>query len=105
MDHRGGIQFIHEIPISLRQLYKTAYEIKKKCIIDLAKDRGPFIDQTQSMNLFFEEPTIKDLTSSHIYSWKVGLKTGMYYLRRMPATNAAQFVLEGEKEECTRCSA
>jgi|688.fasta_scaffold01965_38 ribonucleoside-diphosphate reductase alpha chain len=105
MEHRGGIQFIHEIPISLRQLYKTAYEIKKKCIIDLAKDRGPFIDQTQSMNLFFEEPTIKDLTSSHIYSWKVGLKTGMYYLRRMPATNAAQFVLEGEKEECTSCSA
>lgn len=106
MENRGSIQSIEKIPLELRNLYKTAFEIKQKSVIDLARGRAPFIDQTQSMNLFFTDPTLQKLTSSHIYSWKVGLKTGMYYLRRQAAIKSVQFVIDNIKEEaCESCSA
>ena len=103
MKNRGSIQNIEEIPLEIRNLYKTAFEIKQKSILDLARARAPFIDQTQSMNLFFEDPTRTALTSCHVYSWKIGLKTGMYYLRRQPKINSVQFTIENK--ECTTCSA
>lgn len=106
---RGSIQTILEIPIELRNLYKTAFEIKQKVIIDLAADRAPFIDQTQSMNLFFTAPTNSLLTNCFIYGWKAGLKTGIYYLRRQAAVNALQFTITNSQEEeepvCYSCSA
>jgi ribonucleotide reductase alpha subunit len=104
---RGSIQTITEIPQDLRDLYKTAFEIKQKVIIDMAADRGPFVDQTQSMNLFFAAPTNSLLTNCFIYGWKAGLKTGIYYLRRQAAVNALQFTVNStvQDTECSTCSA
>ena len=104
---RGSIQTITEIPQDLRDLYKTAFEIKQKVIIDMAADRGPFVDQTQSMNLFFAAPTNSLLTNCFIYGWKAGLKTGIYYLRRQAAVNALQFTVneKPDETECLTCSA
>ena len=76
----GSIQNIVDIPDDIKKLYKTVWEISQKCIIDMAADRGRFIDQSQSMNLFMESPTMSKLSSMHMYAWKSGLKTGMYYL-------------------------
>jgi ribonucleoside-diphosphate reductase alpha chain len=90
----GSIQHIDEIPARLRELYKTVWEIKQRNIIDMAADRGAFICQSQSLNLFIESPTISKLTSMHFYAWKKGLKTGMYYLRTQAATQAVQFTVE-----------
>ena len=104
IEYRGSIQEIMEIPQEIRDLYKTAFEIKQKVLLDLARDRAPFIDQTQSMNLFFTAPNNTLLTNCHIYSWKAGLKTGMYYLRRQAAVNALQFTVSSS-EECQACSA
>jgi ribonucleoside-diphosphate reductase alpha chain/ribonucleoside-diphosphate reductase subunit M1 len=81
---KGSIQNIHVIPSDLKELYKTVWEIKQKSIIDQAADRAPFICQSQSLNVHIAEPTIARLTSMHFYSWKKGLKTGMYYLRTRP---------------------
>jgi len=97
----GSIQNIIEIPDELKQLYKTVWEISQKCIIDMAADRGRFICQSQSMNLFVEAPTFAKLSSMHMYAWKKGLKTGMYYLRTKPKAKAIQFTLE---PECVSCS-
>ena len=97
----GSIQNIIEIPDELKQLYKTVWEISQKCIIDMAADRGKFICQSQSMNLFVEAPTFAKLSSMHMYAWKKGLKTGMYYLRTKPKAKAIQFTLE---PECVSCS-
>jgi ribonucleoside-diphosphate reductase alpha subunit len=97
----GSIQNIIEIPDELKQLYKTVWEISQKCIIDMAADRGRFICQSQSMNLFVEAPTFAKLSSMHMYAWKKGLKTGMYYLRTKPKAKAIQFTLE---PECVACS-
>jgi ribonucleoside-diphosphate reductase alpha subunit len=77
----GSIQNIVDIPENIKKLYRTVWEISQKCIIDMAADRGRFIDQSQSMNLFMESPTMSKLSSMHMYAWKAGLKTGMYYLR------------------------
>ena len=77
----GSVQNIVDVPDNIKQLYKTVWEISQKCIIDMAADRGRFIDQSQSMNLFMESPTLSKLSSMHMYAWKAGLKTGMYYLR------------------------
>lgn len=91
--NNGSVQNIAEIPQKVRDLYKTVWEIKQKVLIEQAIDRGPFICQTQSMNLFFEEPTQNMLTSALFYGWKGGLKTGCYYIRTKPKAQAQQFTI------------
>jgi ribonucleoside-diphosphate reductase alpha subunit len=98
----GSIQNIVDIPDNIKKLYKTVWEISQKCIIDMAADRGRFIDQSQSMNLFMESPTMSKLSSMHMYAWKSGLKTGMYYLRSKAKARPIQFSLE---PDCVACSA
>jgi len=98
----GSIQNIVDIPDDIKTLYKTVWEISQKCIIDMAADRGRFIDQSQSMNLFMESPTMSKLSSMHMYAWKSGLKTGMYYLRSKAKARPIQFSLE---PDCVACSA
>jgi ribonucleoside-diphosphate reductase alpha chain len=90
----GSIQKIDEIPGDIKELYKTVWEIKQRNIIDMAADRGAYICQSQSLNLFVDNPTTTKLTSMHFYGWKKGLKTGMYYLRTQAATQAVQFTVE-----------
>jgi ribonucleoside-diphosphate reductase alpha subunit len=99
MRHGGSIQSIAEIPDRLKELYKTVWEIKMKDIIDMAADRGKFVDQSQSLNLFIADPTVDKLTSMHFYAWKKGLKTGMYYLRTKPAVNAIQYTVEKQSDD------
>ena len=102
----GSIQNIPEIPQELREIYKTAWEIPQKTIIDLAAGRAPFICQSQSLNLFVKEPTYSKLSSMHFYAWRKGLKTGCYYLRTKPKSAAQKFTIEPEKsQECVTCSA
>ena len=93
----GSIQNISEIPINIKNIYKTAFEIKLKDIIEQSADRGVFIDQSQSLNLFMDESNRNKLHSAHIYSWKKGLKTAMYYLRSKPATDPINFGLDIEE--------
>lgn len=100
----GSIQNIEEIPDALKELYKTAWEIKQRTLIDMAADRSPYICQSQSLNLFMENPTFAKLTSMHFYAWKKGLKTGMYYLRTKGAAEAIKFTVEVEKKEPQACS-
>ncbi|MDB5279134.1 MAG: ribonucleoside-diphosphate reductase [Ferruginibacter sp.] len=95
----GSIQKINEIPANLKELYKTVWEIKQRNLIDMAADRGAFICQSQSLNLFVDNPTSSKLTSMHFYGWKKGLKTGMYYLRSQAATQAVQFTIEKQGSE------
>jgi ribonucleoside-diphosphate reductase alpha chain len=90
----GSIQNIDEIPADIKELYKTVWEIKQRNIIDMAADRGAYICQSQSLNLFVDNPTASKLTSMHFHAWKKGLKTGMYYLRTQAATQAVQFTVE-----------
>ncbi|MDM1406792.1 ribonucleoside-diphosphate reductase subunit alpha [Myroides sp. DF42-4-2] len=90
----GSIQSLPNIPDDIKALYKTAWEIKQKSLIDMAADRGAFICQSQSLNLFLAEPTASKLTSMHFYAWKKGLKTGMYYLRTRPAVDAIKFTVD-----------
>ena len=90
----GSVQHIEEIPEEIRELYKTVWEIKQRNLIDMAADRGAFICQSQSLNLFVDSPNTAKLTSMHFYAWKKGLKTGMYYLRTQAATKAVQFTVE-----------
>ena len=98
----GSVQNIIDIPDDLKELYKTVWEMTQKTIIDMAADRGVYIDQSQSMNLFVESPTVSKLSSMHMYAWKQGLKTGMYYLRSKAKARPIQFSLEAE---CSMCSA
>jgi ribonucleoside-diphosphate reductase alpha chain len=98
MRANGSIQHIEAIPAELRELYKTVWEMSMKDIIDMARQRGYFIDQSQSLNLFMKDPDYAKLTSMHFYAWKSGLKTGMYYLRTKSAVNAIQFTLSKEKK-------
>ena len=93
----GSVQNIEEIPQEIRNLYKTVWEMKQKVIIEQAADRGAFVCQTQSMNLFFEEPSHKVLTGALFYGWKKGLKTGSYYIRSRPKSKVQQFTLDPEK--------
>ncbi len=108
----GSVQDIEEIPQNIKEIYKTVWEIKQRHLIDMAADRGAFIDQSQSLNLFIQDANFAKLTSMHFYAWKKGLKTGMYYLRTKAATDAIkftvekhhepkEFVLEGVTEEAT----
>ena len=119
--NNGSIQGISTIPKNIKDMYKTVWEIKQKVLIEQSIDRGPYICQTQSMNLFFEEPTHTMLTSALFYGWKNGLKTGSYYIRTKPKAQAQQFTVEprqggqsgqsgqggqsGQSEACEMCSA
>jgi ribonucleoside-diphosphate reductase alpha chain len=98
MAANGSIQGIEDIPETVRALYKTAYEISQKVIIDMSADRGAFICQSQSLNVFMESPTFAKLSSMHFYAWQKGLKTGMYYLRSKAATDPIKFTL-GQKHQ------
>ena len=103
----GSIQNIPEIPAEIRELYKTGWEIPQKTLINMARDRAPFICQSQSLNLFLAEPTYAKISSMHMYAWKQGLKTGCYYLRTKAVSSAQKFTIEPQKkpDDCLMCSA
>lgn len=90
----GSVQNIPEIPANIKELYKTVWEIKQRTIIDMAADRGAFIDQSQSLNLFIQDANFAKMSSAHFYAWKKGLKTGMYYLRTKAAADAIKFTVD-----------
>ncbi|WP_318642419.1 ribonucleoside-diphosphate reductase subunit alpha [Flavobacterium ardleyense] len=98
MRHNGSVQNIAEIPADLKELYKTVWELSMKDIIDMSRQRGYFIDQSQSLNLFMQDANFAKLTSMHFYAWKSGLKTGMYYLRTKSAVDAIKFTLNNDKK-------
>ena len=99
MRANGSIQHVEAIPQDIKELYKTVWELSMKDIIDMSRQRGYFIDQSQSLNLFMEGATMAKLTSMHFYAWKSGLKTGMYYLRTKSAVDAIKFTLDNKKKE------
>jgi ribonucleoside-diphosphate reductase subunit M1 len=109
--HNGSVQNIPSVPQSLKDMYKTVWEIKQKTLVDMAVDRGAYIDQSQSFNVHMDDVNFAKLTSLHFYTWKQGLKTGMYYLRTRAAVDAVKFTVEQiacslqNKEACTMCSA
>jgi ribonucleotide reductase alpha subunit len=110
--NKGSIQQLEHIPQFIREKYKIVWEIPMKHLIDMSADRGAFICQSQSLNLWMEDPTYNSLTSMHFYAWRKGLKTGIYYLRRKPKHQAQQFTIEPdnknveqEEEICDMCSA
>jgi ribonucleoside-diphosphate reductase alpha chain len=92
----GSIQEFEEIPEDIRDLYRTAWEIKQKSIVEMAADRGAFICQSQSMNIYMQDANFGKLTSMHFYAWEKGLKTGMYYLRTKSAADAIKFTVDAE---------
>jgi ribonucleoside-diphosphate reductase subunit M1 len=117
MADSGSVQHIPSLPDTLKAMYKTVWEISQRTLIDMAADRGAFIDQSQSLNVFIGVPTFGKLTSMHFYGWKKGLKTGMYYLRTRPAVDAIKFTVDqlslkkndracslDNKDGCTSCS-
>ncbi|MFQ6601178.1 ribonucleoside-diphosphate reductase subunit alpha [Flavobacterium sp. C3NV] len=99
MRHNGSVQNIDVIPQDLKELYKTVWEMSMKDIIDMSRQRGYFIDQSQSLNLFMQDANYSKLTSMHFYAWQSGLKTGMYYLRTKSAVDAIKFTLNNDKKE------
>ena len=113
----GSVQNIPEFPEDLKDVYKTVWETSQKTVIDMAADRAPFVDQTQSMNLWLSTPTFGKVNSMHMYAWKKGLKTGMYYLRSRSAVDAVKvtvsteqvqkenFMKNANSDECETCSA
>jgi ribonucleoside-diphosphate reductase alpha subunit len=104
----GSVQAIDSIPDDLKALFRTAYELSQKTIINQAADRAPYIDQSQSMNIFMVDPTIEKVSSMHIYGWRMGLKTGMYYLRSRPRSKSQQFAIPlscTTPVDCESCSA
>jgi ribonucleoside-diphosphate reductase alpha chain len=100
----GSIQGIDQIPESIQKLYKTSWEIKQKTLIDMAVARGAFICQSQSLNLFVADPNYAKLTSMHFYSWKQGLKTGIYYLRTRAPVMAQKFTIDPELQKAAEKS-
>ncbi len=100
----GSIQHINEIPDDVKSLYKTVWEIKQKHVIDMAAERGAFIDQSQSLNIWMADPNFAKITSMHFYGWKKGLKTGMYYLRTKAASQAIQFTVDKSGVAATTAS-
>jgi ribonucleoside-diphosphate reductase alpha chain len=98
--NNGSIQSLECIPSELKNIYKTVWEIPQKVLIDMSRDRAPFICQSQSLNLFIAEPTYSKITSMHFYAWKQGLKTGCYYLRTKGIATAQKFTVE----PCLTCS-
>jgi ribonucleotide reductase alpha subunit len=113
ISNKGSVQQLTHLPESIRERYKIVWEIPMKHLIDMSADRGAFICQSQSLNLWQDDPTYNSLTSMHFYSWKMGLKTGLYYLRRRAKHQAQQFTVEPEpqshvkkeEETCEMCSA
>ena len=110
--NNGSIQTLEYIPAEVREKYKTVWEIPMRDLIDMSADRGAYVCQSQSLNLWLEDPNYNTMTSMHFYSWSKGLKTGIYYLRRRPRHHAQQFTIEPEKrtpvqeeEVCEMCSA
>ncbi|ABY65861.1 ribonucleotide reductase small subunit 1 [Orgyia leucostigma nucleopolyhedrovirus] len=101
----GSVQKIDRIPDDIKAVYKTVWEMSSKNLIDMAADRGAFIDQSQSFNVFIAQPSFALLTSVHMHTWKRGLKTGMYYLRTKPAADAIAFTVDKCSIECRNCSA
>ena len=97
--NRGSVQYIHGLPEHLKEKYKIVWEMRMINLIDMARDRGVFICQSQSMNLWLEDPEPKSLTNMHFYTWRAGLKTGIYYLRRKPRHQAQQFTIEPENKK------
>ena len=100
----GSVQNIQEIPECIKNIYKTSWELSMKSLIDQAADRGIYVCQSQSLNLWVEKPTINKLSSMHMYAYEKGLKTGIYYLRRRAVTQAQTFSIDPEKEQCLSCS-
>ena len=108
IENNGSVQQLADLPDDLKLLYRTVWELSMKALIDLASDRGPFICQSQSLNLFMSDPNYDKLSSMHFYAWKSGLKTGMYYLRTKAAADAVKFTTTPKAktvETCTMCSA
>ena len=103
--NQGSIQHVEGLTQHIKDKYKTVWEIPMKHIIDMAADRGAYICQSQSLNLWMEDPNYSALTSMHFYWWSKGLKTGIYYLRRRAKHRAQQFTIEPQKAECEMCSA
>jgi ribonucleoside-diphosphate reductase alpha chain len=97
--HKGSIQYIQGIPDSIKELYKTTWEIKQRHVLDMSADRGAYIDQSQSLNIHMTDANAAKVSSMHFYGWRQGLKTGMYYLRTKAAADAIQFTLEAKKAE------
>ena len=111
--NNGSVQGLAEIPSDLQLLYKTVWDMKQKTLIDMAADRGAYVCQSQSLNLYVGDPDYRKLTSMHVYAWQKGLKTGIYYLRTKSVVKAQQFTVEPvaqvsaqkkEEEECVMCS-
>jgi len=98
MRHNGSVQNIDVIPEDLKELYKTVWEMSMKDILDMSRQRGYFVDQSQSLNLFMQDANYAKLTSMHFYAWQSGLKTGMYYLRTKSAVDAIKFTLNNDKK-------
>ena len=111
----GSVQLIREIPEDLKEIYKTAWEISQRVVIDQAAARGPYVCQSQSMNLFVNDPSRAKLSSIHFHSWSKGLKTGSYYIRTKEKVSAIQFTIDDleskktvsveEEKDCLTCSA
>ena len=96
VNDNGSVQNL-DIPQNIKDIYRTVWEIKQKNVLQMAADRGPFIDQSQSLNIHIAQPKYGPLTSMHFMGWKKGLKTGMYYLRTKPAAAAIKFTVDQEK--------
>ena len=104
--NNGSVQNISDIPISVQERYRTAWEIPMKTLINLAADRAPFVCQSQSLNLFVADATYARISSMHVYAWKKGLKTGCYYLRTKATASTQKFTIDVEtRQECLTCSA
>ena len=115
---KGSVQNIKELPKFLKEIYRTAYEISQKSVINMSAERAIFVCQSQSLNLFFDKPDFSKLTASHFLGWKLGLKTGSYYIRSKPALNSQRFGIDitkekslkeqdnkNEEQECLSCGA
>merc|ERR1719498_817913 len=95
--HNGSVQHVDGIPEDIKQLYKTCWEIKQRVVLDMAAARGPYIDQSQSLNVHMVDASIAKLSSMHFHGWQLGLKTGMYYLRTKAAADAIKFTVDVDK--------
>jgi ribonucleotide reductase alpha subunit len=96
MAHNGSVQGIKDIPDEIKRIYKTVWEISQKTILNMAARRAPYIDQSQSLNIHLLDANLGKMSTMHFYAWKLGLKTGMYYLRTKPAVDAIKFTLNME---------
>ncbi|WP_070965774.1 ribonucleoside-diphosphate reductase subunit alpha [Vibrio sonorensis] len=104
--NNGSVQDIQDIPENVREIYRTVWEISQKVIIDMSAARGPYVCQSQSLNLWLATPTFAQINAMHFYAWKQGLKTGMYYLRTKPSTNAVKVTVgQQQDEDCLNCGA